>query len=332
MLAKRVLVSTPAKVSLFGEYSKIVGESITVSVTNLQTDCLASISEKGYFEFYSDRYKQKKIVKDITKLGGGSWANYVSASVQSLKHFGYKIPYLMIDISSNISFGEGLSSSSSLIVSVIYAISTELNLNLTRKDVAEFAYYAESKLMNILCGRMDHYSCSIGGIQYIDHFANPVRLITDYSLPEDTSIVIAETGLKKNTSDIISSLTTKYKNGDSKIIKHIEIERKLIKNTLKLLNKNSKDLASLGLLLNQAHQSYRENLNSSFNIHDLLCEAAKKSGAFGAKITGGGFGGSVFALTNKQGQNNVCESMSKISKKVHICSISNGGVKRVDKK
>jgi len=320
---KSIYVSTPARVSLFGEYSKLIGETLTISLDKLQTKIEVSLSSDNFHSAFSKNFNER--IEFETLELDGKWSDYIKASLIVLQKNNFNLPYLNFNISSNIPPKAGLASSSALIVSVIKGISELLNLGLSKKQVADLSYQTETVELNIPCGYMDFYSCSIGGVQYIKHTPISGPSLARYKLPKEAKIVIIETGKEKNTEEIISKIFEAHKKGEKRITDHIGLEKSLIKEARTLLKYDALNLTRLGQLIQQAHKSYQVNLRSSSPLHDQICDTAINAGALGAKISGGGFGGACFALTTKEKE--VANALASLSNLVVISSINYSGSK-----
>ncbi len=317
-----ILASAPGRVSLFGEYSKLVGESITISLDDIRTYCNVEISQNKYHTLRSTKFKNCVALRSIGPLNG-NWSDYVNGAIHVFQEkLNTIVPFLDIEINSNIPISSGLASSSSLIVSVINGISQTLGVKISKIDIANMAFAVESSILNIPCGQMDQYACSLGGVVYLDNLHVPPKSIEQYSLSKDTIVVIADSGIKKNTKQISDKVINSYKKGEENIERHIKLERELIKKARSVLVNDKISLSELGKLINIAHQSYKNNLHASNTVLNNLCETALKCGAYGAKISGGGFGGCVFALTDTEKSFNIKRALERKCNSVFISKIS----------
>jgi galactokinase len=91
------------------------------------------------------------------------------------------------------------------------------------------------------------------------------------------------------------------------------------------------DLPSLGALLGASHRSLRDDFEVSTPELDLLVELAERSGAIGARLTGGGFGGSVVALAHEPDAPELMSSVARAygaetgrEAAAHLCTTSDG--------
>lgn len=319
-MSNEILVSAPGRITLFGEYSKLIGESVTISLNDIRTFCKMKASLKNYHIFKSNSLKRVGFVDNVQNLKG-DWTDYISAAIYIFqRRFDVKVPYLSVEINSNIPVSAGLASSSSLVVSVINGVGQMLNIKPSGMEVANMAFEVESDILGIPCGQMDQYACSLGGVQYLNNSHVPPRKMERYSLPGNTAIVIGNSGIEKNTKQIINKIGNAYRNGDQNITAHIKLEKELIKKARKILNGN-KQVIELGKLINIAHQSYNDNLHASNRLLNDLCITALENGAHGAKISGGGFGGCMFALTNFKDASKIKVALEKRCKTALVSKI-----------
>ncbi|MBV9782882.1 MAG: GHMP kinase [Acidisphaera sp.] len=116
---------------------------------------------------------------------------------------------ITVTTSVDAPMGSGLGSSSALVVALIEAYRTYLNLPLGRYDVAHLAYEIERLDLALAGGKQDHYAAAFGGVNYIEFMAgdrvivNPLRF-ADGTLNElETSLVICFSGQSRASDAII---------------------------------------------------------------------------------------------------------------------------------
>ncbi|MFX0014840.1 MAG: hypothetical protein ACFFB2_00435 [Promethearchaeota archaeon] len=229
-----------------------------------------------------------------------------------------------ITIKSDIPIGAGLSSSAALLTSMVYFISNILlDQELDLKNIAEIAYICEHDIMGISCGRMDQYSCALGKIFHMTSKFRPN--IIPLQLPQNTYIIIADSGIKRKADiplknvqesifraleDLNNPNLNELNEDDIKSSKLTRLQQKRLTgvigirdNTmaaLKELQRKNLNLMAIGKLLSEQQTFLRENYQVSLPKLDLMCKIALQNGAFGAKMTGAGFGGCIFAISDKQ--------------------------------
>jgi galactokinase len=229
-----------------------------------------------------------------------------------------------LTINSEIPIQSGLSSSAALLTSTVLLVSNVLmGGKIEPLDIAEIAYYCEHDVLNISCGRMDQYASSLGEIFHMTSKNNPD--IKFLSLPEDVFFVIGNSGIKRKAdiplkvvqNDIFGALRSSKKMEVSKItdfeINHGQLSKLHKKrltgvigvrdNTIKAFNELKKkniDIEIIGKLINEQQTFLRENYQVSHSKLDKMCNEALNQGALGAKLTGAGFGGSMFAMADEK--------------------------------
>jgi len=97
---------------------------------------------------------------------------------------------------------------------------------------------------------------------------------------------------------------------------HIISENARVEHGSELLHKG--DLKQFGELMFKSHLSSKNDFQNSCTELDLAVEAARESGALGARLSGGGFGGSIVALTTRDHAHHLIEAvLSAYEKKSH---------------
>jgi galactokinase len=185
--------------------------------------------------------------------------------------------------------------------------------------MAEIAYFCEHQILGVSCGRMDQYASSLGGIFHLNSHKDPNIIPLD--LNREALFVIGNSNIERKAdfplktvqekifdalrimkSPNLSELTLKAK--QVKILPKYH-KKKLLgvigvrDNTLKAFNelkKKEQDLEYLGTLISEQQKFLKNNYEVSHPKLDKMCEISEKKGALGAKLTGAGFGGCMFAL------------------------------------
>lgn len=297
-MEKRIFTSAPGRISLFGEYSWLIGEAIVLGLDNLRTYISVSPRGKNLLLISKNNGEQIEIVKEEIKHYQERWEDYIKAAINILeKFYNISVNNIEIEASSVLPIASGLSSSSTLTVATIGALGKFYNLNLSEKDIARLAHITEHDELQLPCGQMDQYACTFGGLLYLDCRDNPIQTLQKFIPPDNFAIVIGDTKLPKSTMKIASDIKRRLKKGDILLQKHIILERNMVAFAQSYLEKNEWDLTIIGSWLNKCHMSFKNNLQVSNTIFNTLCEIALENKAFGAKITGGGQGGSMFAIS-----------------------------------
>jgi mevalonate kinase len=275
------------KVIIFGEHFVVHGVPGIVSAIDSTTDAEVKKAVKGLN------------VKDERKTAKGYGEEKRLQQIESiermLKAMGLdtKTP-LDIWIGGTLPGFSGLGASAASSVAIARAISEELSLNLSNEKINAIAYEAEKAYAGNPSG-IDNTAATYGGLMWFKK--NPAGgqdIVEKIHIRKPIEIVIGSTGKVANTKAMVESVSDRKKKKPAKydpLFKQAESLAVAGRKTLE-----SGDLKKVGELMNENHRILQE-LGVSSRELDQLVDIARKQGAFGAKLTGGGGGGCMVALT-----------------------------------
>lgn len=251
-------------------------------------------------------------------------------------------------IASDVPIGSGLSSSAALEVSVSVFLEQILNVALSPEDRALLCQAAEHNFPRMPCGVMDQFisSCAVkGSLLLIDCRANKGELV-----PMDdpsVSIIVCNSNKKhqltgseypdrvKQCKEAVALLQTRYP--EVRALRDATVEQVealkeamgdvVYRRALHVVSEcqrcleckealEKKDYEKVGQLLYQSHASLRDNFEVSTPEIDILVEIAlEQEGVYGARITGGGFGGCVVCFVKSEKAEAVMKTMEEEYKK-----------------
>lgn len=199
-----------------------------------------------------------------------------------LKYF--NIPPVTVAFNCDIaSAGSGLAASSSYLISMIKAVSTFLNLNLSQHEICTIALEIERKF-NPLTGYQDTYGCGIGGFKKLEFKLKDSEVDITYNyLPVDvlkgSSMYLVPTAITRSSTSILSTLD---------ISKSILLYKDVIK-----LNQNIKDKSKFFSIVNRAWEKKKETSSSilSSELNEIESMLRSKYNVNGLKLCGAGGGG-----------------------------------------
>ena len=295
--------SAPGKVILFGEHFVVYGvKAILCSINKRVTVTAEKTSERKI----SINSEIGNLILEPNKL--------ISEINSPLKPFYYlankaiknQDTGIEIKINSEIPLGAGLGSSSACCVAGAAAI-FRLFEDVSKEKILELAIEAERTIFENTSGA-DCTVCTYGGI--IEYGKKQgFKKIED---EPNFQLVIANSNIEHSTESMVSGVKTFVIKNKEKFSKLLNQESKLVEDVLKLLKENNPE--TLGEKINQ-NQKYLETIGISNNQLKKMIEIGQKT-SFGAKITGSGGGGCIFALTN---ESNVEQSLKEFKDKNFEC-------------
>jgi len=321
-----VIASAPAKVILFGEHFVVHGEPAIVMAIDervyAETDHRddkriymrsKNLSLSGYFEddvFHAEQGKAREARLKFAPLK--------LAIDKVFEKHGEDVG-LDIEITSAVPVAAGLGSSAAVVAAVIASASALLNVEMSRETVFRLSYEAE-KIVHGTPSGVDPAISTFGGtlLFQMDTGFKPLDVKVDVPL------VIGYTGVKRSTRIQVTKVLDIKSKYPRVIEPMMRAARELVLMAIDAL-KNG-DLLTLGELMNINH-ALLYGLGVSDESLEWLVNAARKSGALGAKLTGAGGGGCMVALARSERLQQVLEAIRSAGGSPLIARKTDEGVK-----
>jgi mevalonate kinase len=295
--------SAPGKVILFGEHFVVYGvkailcsidKRITVTAEKIKENKILIKSNIGNLELEPN--------KDISKIKSPLKPFYYLANkIIQNKNVGIRIK-----VESEIPLGVGLGSSSACCVAGAAAIS-RLFSDTPKEEILKLAIEAEKTIFQNTSGA-DCTICTFGGIMQYDKENGFSKI----KFEPKFHLVIANSNIKHSTELIVKDVKSFKEKNEDEFSNLCKNEGKLVEDVLELLKKNN--IKGLGEKINE-NQRYLETIGISNEKIRKMIQIGKES-SFGAKITGAGGGGCVFALTD---DTNLNETINQFRNKNYEC-------------
>jgi galactokinase len=252
------------------------------------------------------------------------WAAYVAGTAWALAERGIGVPGADLLVDGTVPRGAGLSSSASLECATAGALLALAVTDLPLRDVALLAQHAENDFVGMPCGVMDQFASTharAGHLLLLDTRSLEVRhipfdlasdglglLVVDTRAPhqlvdgeyaarrsscEEAARLLGVPALR-DVVDLGSALTALHDEELRRRVRHVVTENERVLDVVALLE--SGDVRAIGPLMTASHVSLRDDYEVSCRELDLVVDTALAAGALGARMTGGGFGGSAIAL------------------------------------
>ena len=256
------------------------------------------------------------------------WAAYPAGVVWALREAGYPVPGARVAVDSDLPQGAGLSSSAALECAVALALTQLAGLDVVRQELASIARRAENDFVGVPTGIMDQSAallCQAGHALLLDCRSGEADSVPLDPALAGLALVIIDTrarhaltesgygarhieceeaarALGVRTLRDVPGLDSLAGLADPVLrrrARHVITENQRVLEAAALLRRGK--VGGIGKLLNESHASLRDDFEISWPEADTAVDAAVKAGALGARMMGGGFGGSVIALLPEDG-------------------------------
>ena len=276
------------KVILFGEHFVVHGVPGIVSAIDSTNDAEVKKTAKGI------------AISDLRKAAKGYAEEKKAQQLESidriLKAMGMepKTNSFSIRLSGTLPGFSGLGASAASSVAIARAIAEEYGKRFSDEKINNIAYEAEKAYAGTPSG-IDNTAATFGGLLWFKkNMQNGANTIEKLHIRKPVEIVIGSTGVVANTKAMVEGVAERKQKNPERYDLLFEQAEALALIGRKALHEF--DLKKVGELMNNNHSLLQE-IQVSHEKLDLLVELARKQGAFGAKLTGGGGGGCMVALT-----------------------------------
>lgn len=286
------------KVILFGEHFVVYGLPGIASAVGLTTDATVKTAEA-------------LTVKDARKGTEGYSESKKAHQLESFElmfnKMGLSEKNFDIRLGGELPTMSGIGASAASCVAIARAVSDEMNLNYADEQINKTAYEMEKAFAGNPSG-IDNTVATFGGLLWFEkNFGGGPNKIERLRVPQPVEIVMGNSGVVANTKAMVEGVAERRGKEPEKYAAAFKQFEGLVFKAREALEKG--DLQAVGGLMDENHDLLQE-IEVSCKELDELVAIAKENGAFGAKVTGGGGGGSMVALTpGKELQEKVARAM-----------------------
>jgi len=296
------------KVILFGEHFVVHGVPGIVSAIDSTVDAEVKKIVEGITV-----KDERKGAKDYTKAKRTQQKESIERMLKTMGIDSEKAS-LEIWLGGNLPSFSGIGASAASSVAIARAIAEEFKMDLSDEKINEIAYEAEKAYAGTPSG-IDNTAATYGGLIWFKrNLSGGPDTIEKLSIRKPVEIVMGDTGIVADTKEMVAGVAARKKRNPEKynvLFKQAEDLAFIARKALEEF-----DLRKVGKLMNENHRLLQE-IEVSCKELDYLVNLAREKGAFGAKLTGGGGGGCMVALTpSKELQEAVATAMEKEGFKV----------------
>jgi mevalonate kinase len=226
-----------------------------------------------------------------------------------------------IQITNNTELRKGMSGSSSIFASVIQAFSEYYNLKLAKKDISDIAYRGDIIAHGGTPSGIDNNTVVFGGYVRFRKSTGVKQL----NVRNKYHIVIGDTLKPASTAEMVTLVRGKVEANDKAVLSALSNIDSISQEATDILKLG--DLKTLGKLMDNNHDHLKILGVSSPELENLI-SAAKRAGALGAKLSGGGGGGCMVALCEDAlDQKKVADAIKAAGGEAFITEIGSEGVR-----
>jgi galactokinase len=312
----------PARVNLIGEHTDYNGGAVLPTVLPQRTSVAVGRRRDRRVRAHTALASRDGEWTLGAEAPRQDWTDYLQGCTQALASAGYDVPGCDVAIASTIPAGSGLSSSAALTVAFLRALRALTGLTLDDVALARLAHRAESGFVGARVGIMDPMAVSLADSTTALHLDTRTLAATRVPLSRRAELLVVDSGVRHALASgdynvrraeceaAAAALGVSYLCGlgaealDAiarlpppldRRARHVVTEHARVGQAVDALRAD--DVDRLGALFAASHASQRDDYAVSVPEVDRLVElAAAEPHVFGARLTGGGFGGSIVAL------------------------------------
>ncbi len=342
----QIIVRAPGRAELIGGHTDYNDGFVLPMAIEREAIIIAARREDKQVRIFSETLNEQiefaldgAIVPDEP-----AWGNYAKGVAALLLRAGKELCGLDIYLTCNVPVGGGLSSSAAIEVAYAKAFLAAIDDNFDPVELALLCQEAEHSFAGSPCGIMDQFICVLaraGTALLLDCRSRGFRHIPMPS--EQVTVLIADTKVKHNLGqseypvrqqqcksaleklkmfypeisalrdvniDMLNSQSGALEPIELARARHVITENQRVLDVAEALEKNN--IALAGKLLNESHISLRDDYQVSCAELDFLAEKAQSlEGVYGARMSGGGFGGCIVAFVEPSKSEQISESLDE---------------------
>ena len=328
--------TAPGRVNVIGEHTDYNGGFVLPAAIPQHTTIELRPHTGRHVSVWSRDIKPAGEQKSYT-LGSETperdWLDYVRGITHVLAGDGHALSGFNLRLESDVPVGSGLSSSAALEISILRGLREAFGLELTDVELALIGQRVENEFVGAPVGIMDQMACSLAADGCMLFLDTRSLVYEQVPVPESAQLLVIDSGVAHShaageyrtrraecgraasllgvpelrdvtTSDLarVAALPEPL----NRRARHVVTENQRVLEAVAAFR--VADLAAAGALLSASHASMRDDFEVSIPDIDLLVSiAAARHDVYGARLTGGGFGGSIVALAPRDSARRAAE-------------------------
>lgn len=339
----------PGRVNLIGEHVDYSEGLVCPMAIDRETVAVASARDDRRVEIVSaDHGDGATFSLDDEGPARGAWSDYVEGVARALRDAGVALRGADVAVASSVPIGAGLSSSAALELAAGAALLDLAGAALDRRALARAARAAENAFVGVRSGIMDQLVCALGLREHALTIDCRTEAVTPVPLPGPAAIVVADSGVRhalassgyndrraesEAAADVLGVALRDASLADLARLAH---EPVLQRRARHVVTENARvrtfagalaagDLAAAGRAMTESHRSLRDDYEVSIpELDALVVSALDVPGVYGARMTGGGFGGSIVVLAERDAVDALVRSLGERASAVSAVRATDG--------
>jgi galactokinase len=321
-----ITADAPGRVNLIGEHTDYAGGFVLPIATPHRTRVTVKprsddlvIATSGLFS--GDTVTSYRIGEERRT---NTWLDYLQGVTWAVSRSGRKIRGFEVHVESNLPMGAGLASSAALEFALLRALRKAFDLWLDDLEVGLTAHAAETGFVGVPVGVMDQLAASLADVEHALFLDTRSLAVERVATPEDAELLVVDSGVahehahggfrtrRAEVDAAAQRLGVPELRDASPLLDHVAaLPPPLNRRARHVITENARvlaavaalkagDLVEFGKLLVQSHESLRDDFEVSVPaVEHVVKVALSQPFVFGARMTGGGFGGAVLVLCRR---------------------------------
>lgn len=355
----------PGRVNLIGEHTDYNDGFVMPAAIDFSTWVTIQPREDRIISAFSENFSESVEfdLDDPEPKPVGHWSDYVRGIAVTLEQAGHRLQGASIHIRGEVPIGAGLSSSAAIEVATGYALLENSALRLECVNLAKLCQRAENEFVGVRCGIMDQFISCFGQAERVLMLDCRTLEYKLHPLPKQACLIICNTMVKhalaggeynvrraqceagvrhfsqnepnvRALRDVGEAALKRSRRDLSEVVfrrcRHVITENLRVLEAARALERGNLEL--FGELMGESQRSLRDDYEVSCKELDLMVELARRvEGVYGARLTGGGFGGCTINLVKVE---NAAEFKREVARgyqeatgllpEIYVCSAAEG--------
>jgi galactokinase len=317
---RKVRADAPGRVNLIGEHTDYHDGFVLPCAVPQRTEATLEVRTDITVRAWSAQIGPEPIEFEVGReVRRGDWSDYIQGLTRVLAQLGYRVGGFDLRLQSDVPLGSGLSSSAALEVATLRALRAAFDLPLDDVALARAAQRAEVEFVGAPVGIMDQMASSLAGERDALFLDTRSLEFERVPLPDTLDLLVINSGVahqhvggdyvtrRRESEDAARLLGVERLRdaGPDALDRLSALPPILSRRARHIITENTRvhaaraalldrDLPRLGVLFHESHVSMRDDYEITVPEIDLLVKLAETHPqVFGARMTGGGFGGSI---------------------------------------